>query len=104
MPPVNYGSAQAQAVLMLQKVSKIIEVSQNLDSTLAKMFSFRGDDIGLQSYRQGLQIEVGGIVGAYQPDGGNYFQGSGPDYTQFIPAPIPIMDSKIGRASCRERV
>ena len=93
MPPVNYGSAQAQAVLMLQKVSKIIEVSQNLDSTLAKMFSFRGDDIGLQSYRQGLQIEVGGIVGAYQPDGGNYFQGSGPDYTQFIPAPIPIMDS-----------
>ena len=94
MPPVNYGTAQAQSVLMLQKVNKMIDVVQNLDCLLAKQFStVKGDSIGLQAYRQELQTEVGGIVGAVNLDGGNYFQGSGPEYNQLVIAPFSILDS-----------
>jgi hypothetical protein len=94
MPGIDYGTAQAQSVLMLQKVNKQIELSQNLEKGLAKRFTaMKGDEIGLQNYRQPLQLEVGGIVGAYQPDGGSYFPGSGAEYTQMIVAPVPILNA-----------
>lgn len=92
MPAPNFGTAQSQSVLMLQKVNKLIEVSQNLDKGLQKRFStVKGDTIGLQAYRQEIQTEVGGVTGAFQPDGGNYFQGTGPQYAQAIIAPIAVL-------------
>lgn len=92
MAAQNFGTAQSQSVLMLQKVNKMIEVSQNLDSVLQKKFStIKGDTIGLQAYRQEIQTEVGGITGLVQLDGGNYFQGSGPQYQQAIIAPVSIL-------------
>ena len=94
MPAPNFGTAQSQAVLMLQKVNKIVAVVQNLDRPLQKKFTtVKGDTIGEQAYRQPLQTEVGGIVGAVNLDGGNYFQGSGAEYQQLIIAPFSIMDA-----------
>ena len=65
MPATNYGTAQAQSVLMLQRVNKVIEKSQNLDCLLQKQFTtITGDTIGLQAYRQEMQTEIGGLTGA----------------------------------------
>lgn len=94
MPAPNYGTAQSQSVLMLQKVNKMIDHVQNLDRRLQKRFStIKGDTIGLQAYRQEMQTESGGITGLVQLDGGNYFQGSGPQYAQAIIAPVSILHS-----------
>jgi hypothetical protein len=91
MPTQNFGTAQSQSVLMLQKVNTMIEKSQNLDKVLQKRFStVKGDTIGLQAYRQEIQVEEGGITYALQLDGGNYAQGTGAQYVQAIIAPVSI--------------
>jgi hypothetical protein len=89
----NYGAASAQAVLMLQKVNKDIQLVGNYDAELDQEFSSigPGDEIGLQNYRLPLQMETGGVASYYQPDGGNYPQGTGPQYDQKIIAPQPII-------------
>jgi len=93
MAAPNYGTAQAQSNLMLQKVNKMIEKVQNLDCALQKRFtSIQGETIGLQAYRQEIQTEIGGITGAVNLDGGNYFQGSGAQYVQCIVAPVSILN------------
>lgn len=93
MPEPNYGAAAQQTMLMLQKVNKDVQLVQNLDTGLDKLFTSTGpgDEIGLQNYRIPLQMETGGIGGYYQPDGGTYPYGSGPQYDQFILAPQPII-------------
>ena len=91
MPGVNYGTAQSQSNLMLQKVNRMIEKTQNLDKVLQRRFStVTGDTIGLQAYRQEIQIEEGGVTYALQLDGGNYQQGTGAQYVQCIIAPVSI--------------
>ena len=92
MAQVNYGTAQSQAVLMKQKVDQMIEVSQNLDATLAKMFSMRGDEIGFRTIGNPFRPKWVAL-GALSARWWQLLQGSGPEYTQFVPAPIPIMDS-----------
>lgn len=93
MAAPNYGAAAQQTMLMLQKVNKNVELALNLDAGLDKMFTSigPGDEIGLQNYRLPLQMETGGIGGYYQPDGGTYPQGTGPQYDQMILAPQPII-------------
>ena len=78
---------------MLQKVNKDVQLVESLDSGLDRLFSSvgPGDEIGLQNYRLPLQMETGGIGGYYQPDGGTYPQGTGPQYDQMILAPQPII-------------
>jgi hypothetical protein len=91
MPQQNFGTAQSQSVLMLQKVNSMIEKSQNLDKVLQKRFStVTGDTIGLAAYRQEIQVESGGVTYALQLDGGNYAQGTGAQYVQAIIAPVSI--------------
>ena len=93
MAAPNYGAAAQQTVLMLQKVNKDVQLVGNYDSGLDKLFSSigPGDEIGLQNYRLPLQSEIGGVGGAYQPDGGTYPQGTGPQYDQMIVAPQPLI-------------
>jgi len=93
MAEPNYGQAAQQTMLMLQKVNKDVQLVESLDTGLDKMFSSvgPGDEIGLQNYRLPLQMETGGIGGYYQPDGGTYPQGTGPQYDQMILAPQPII-------------
>lgn len=93
MPEPNYGAAAQQTMLMLQKVNKDVQLVESLDTGLDKLFSSvgPGDEIGLQNYRLPLQMEVGGVGGYYQPDGGTYPQGTGPQYDQMILAPQPII-------------
>lgn len=93
MTEPNYGAAAQQTMLMLQKVNKDVQLVESLDTGLDKMFSSigPGEEIGLQNYRLPLQMEVGGIGGYYNPDGGTYPQGTGPQYDQMILAPQPII-------------
>jgi hypothetical protein len=93
MPEPNYGAAAQQTMLMLQKVNKDVQLVESLDTGLDKMFSSvgPGDEIGLQNYRLPLQMEVGGIGGYYNPDGGTYPQGAAAQYDQMILAPQPII-------------
>ena len=93
MAEPNYGQAAQQTVLMLQKINKDVQLVENLDTGLDKMFSSvgPGDEIGLQNYRLPLQMETGGIGGYYNPDGGTYPQGAAAQYDQMILAPQPII-------------
>jgi hypothetical protein len=93
MAEPNYGAAAQQTMLMLQKVNKDVQLVENIDTGLDKMFSSTGpgDEIGLQNYRLPLQMETGGVGGYYQPDGGSYPYGTGPQYDQMILAPQPII-------------
>lgn len=93
MAEPNYGQAAQQTVLMLQKVNKQVELVENLDTGLDRMFSTigPGDEIGLQNYRLPMQLETGGIGGYYNPDGGTYAQGAAAQYDQAILAPQPIL-------------
>jgi len=93
MAEPNYGAAAQQTVLMLQKINKDVQLVENLDAGLDKMFSSvgPGDEIGLQNYRLPLQMETGAIGGYYNPDGGTYPQGAAAQYDQMILAPQPII-------------
>ncbi len=77
---------------MLQKVNSDVQISENLDMAGDSLFSQAPtEEIGLQQYRHPIEIEVGGIAGYYQPDGGSYFQGQANQVDQMIVAPLPIM-------------
>lgn len=77
---------------MLQVVNRDVQVSENLDRGADELFANTPiADVGLQQYRHGLQTEVGGLAGYYQPDGGSYFQGQASQEDQFIVAPQPIL-------------
>lgn len=92
MPAPNYTTAQSQLPIMLQVVNDNVAKSQNLDRGIDKRFQMASAmDMGKEKYRHPIQFDVGGQPGAYDPDGGPYFTGTGPEYQQFIVAPIPIM-------------
>lgn len=93
MPEPNYGAAAQQTVLMLQKVNKDVQLAENLDTGLDKLFTSvgPGDEIGLQNYRLPIQMETGFVGGYYNPDGGTYPQGAASQYDQFILAPQPMI-------------
>lgn len=89
----NYGAASTQAALMLQKVNTDVQLVGNYDAGLDREFSSigPGDEIGLEQYRLAVQMETGGQASYYQPDGGSYPQGTGPQYDKMILAPYAIM-------------
>ncbi len=94
MPVQDYATAAAQSVLDLQKVQTDIEKTMNLDSLLESLFSAatkEGGDIGEQEFRHPIQWNIGGQGGAYYPDGGSLPKGSGPGYSQFVIAPVPMV-------------
>ena len=92
MAQANLGAASQQTAWMLQKVNSDVQISENLDMAGDSLFSQAPtEEIGLQQYRHPLEIEVGGIAGYYQPDGGSYFQGQANQVDQMIVAPLPIM-------------
>ena len=92
MAQANLGAASQQTAWMLQKVNSDVQISENLDMAGDSLFSQAPtEEIGLQQYRHPIEIEVGGIAGYYQPDGGSYFQGQANQVDQMIVAPLPIM-------------
>ena len=92
MAQANLGAASQQTAWMLQKVNADVQISENLDMAGDSLFSQAPtEEIGLQQYRHPIEIEVGGIAGYYQPDGGSYFQGQANQVDQMIVAPLPIM-------------
>jgi hypothetical protein len=92
MAQANLGAASQQTAWMLQKVNADVQISENLDRAGDSLFSNAPtEEIGLQQYRHPIEVEVGGIGGYYQPDGGSYFQGQANQVDQMIVAPLPIM-------------
>lgn len=92
MPAPNYTTAQSQIALMEQVINENVETSQNLDEGIDRRFQKVGAmDMGKEKYRHPILFDVGGQAGSYDPDGGPYFTGTGPEYQQFIVVPIPIM-------------
>jgi hypothetical protein len=92
MPAPNYTTAQSQLPLMLQIVADTVAKSQNLDRGIDKRFqAVSSKDMGKEKYRHPIQFDEGGQGSAYNPDGGGYPQGTGPEYQQFIVTPIPIL-------------
>ena len=92
MPAPNNTTAQSQIALMLQTVQEDIETTQNLDQGVDRLFQqASGSDMGTEKYRHPIQYDVGGQMGAYFPDGGAYFQGTGPGYNQLILVPFCLM-------------
>lgn len=92
MAAPNLGAASQQTAWMLQKVNADVQISENLDMAGDSLFSAAPtEEIGLQQYRHPIEIEVGGLAGYYQPDGGSYFQGQANQVDQMIVAPLPIM-------------
>jgi hypothetical protein len=88
----NLGAASQQTAWMLQKVNSDVQISENLDMAADSLFSQAPtEEIGLQQYRHPIEVEVGGVAGYYQPDGGSYFQGQANQVDQLIVAPLPIM-------------
>jgi len=77
---------------MLQVVNDMVATSQNLDRGIDKRFQAAGTmDMGKEKYRHPILFDEGGQPGSYDPDGGPYFTGTGPEYQQFIVVPIPIL-------------
>lgn len=96
MPVPDFATAVAQAPLDLQAVQRDIELTQNMDSLLEKMFSRatkEAGEIGEQDFRHPIQFNIGGHTGGYQPDGGIYPKGFGPGYSEFIIAPVPMVSA-----------
>jgi hypothetical protein len=92
MPAPNYTTAQSQLPIMLQVVDAQVARSQNLDRGIDKRFQdFSAKDMGKEKYRHPIQFDAGGQGAFYNPDGGGYPEGTGPEYQQFIVAPIPIL-------------
>lgn len=92
MAQPNLGAAAQQTSWMLQVVNRDVLLSENMDEGADLLFADTPiADVGLQQYRHGIQTEVGGQAGVYQPDGGSYPQGQASQEDQFIVAPIPII-------------
>jgi hypothetical protein len=92
MPAPNNTTAAAQLPIMLQVVDAEVARSQNLDRGIDKKFQdASAKDMGKEKYRHPIQFDSGGQGAAYNPDGGGYPQGTGPEYNQFIVAPIPVL-------------
>ena len=104
MPAPNYTTAQSQLALMEQVINESVETSQNLDVGIDKRFqTVSAMDMGKEKYRHPILFDVGGQAGSYDPDGGPYFTGTGPEYQQFIVVPIPVMLA-IGATELLERI
>lgn len=92
MSQPNLGAAAQQTSWMLQVVNRDVMLAENMDRGADELFGTTPSmEVGLQQYRHGLQTEVGGLAGYYQPDGGSYFQGQASQEDQFIVAPQPIL-------------
>ena len=92
MPAPNQTTAQSQLALMEQVINENVDKSQNLDEGIDRKFQAVGTmDMGKEKYRHPILFDVGGQAGSYDPDGGPYFTGTGPEYQQFIVVPIPIL-------------
>jgi hypothetical protein len=77
---------------MLQVTSDMVAKSQNLERGIDKRFQAAGTkDMGKEKYRHPIQFDEGGQGSFYNPDGGGYPEGTGPEYQQFIVAPIPVL-------------
>ena len=88
----NNTTAASQIAIMLQQVQEDIETTQNLDETLDRLFApVTSADMSTEKYRHPINYDVGGQMGGYVPDGGAYFQGTGPGYNQFIVVPFCLM-------------
>jgi len=104
MPAPNDTTAQSQLAIMEQVINDAIERAQNLDEGIDKRFQTAGTmDMGKEKYRHPMQTDAGGQGGAYDPDGGPYFTGTGPEYLQFLVVPIPIMVA-IGATELLDRI
>jgi hypothetical protein len=89
---------------MLQVVDSAVAKSQNLDKGIDKRFQAASTkDMGKEKYRHPIQFDEGGQPGSYDPDGGPYFTGTGPEYNQFLVVPIPILMS-FGATELLERI
>ena len=96
MAVTDFATAAAQAPLDLQVVQRDIELTQNMDSILEKMFmtaTKEAGEIGEQDFRHPIQFNIGGHTSGYQPDGGGYAKGFGPGYSEFIIAPVPMVSA-----------
>src|SRR5208282_548389 len=92
MPAPNYATAQSQLPIMQQVVDDMVATSQNLDRGIDKRFQAAGTkDMGKEKYRHPIQFDEGGQGAFYNPDGGGYPEGTGPEYQQFIVAPSPVL-------------
>ena len=88
----NNTTAQSQIAIMLQVVEDTVATSQNLDEGIDRRFQMAtAADMGTEKYRHPINFDVGGQLGGYQPDGGPYFTGTGPEYNQFVVVPVPMM-------------
>lgn len=92
MPAPDFTTAQSQLPIMLQVVADAVAKSQNLDRGIDKRFqAVSSKDMGKEKYRHPIQLDAGGQASFYNPDGGSYPEGSGPEYQQFIVTPIPVL-------------
>ncbi len=92
MPAPNNSTAQAQLPIMLQVVNDFVAKSQNLDRGIDTHFQDATEmDMGKEKYRHPIQFDEGGQPMAYDPDGGPYGPGTGPEYNQFLVVPVPIL-------------
>lgn len=92
MPAPDFTTAQSQLPIMLQVTSDMVAKSQNLDRGIDKRFQQASTkDMGKEKYRHPIQFDEGGQGSFYNPDGGGYPEGTGPEYQQFIVAPIPVL-------------
>lgn len=104
MPAPNYTTAQSQLALMEQVINENVDTSQNLDEGIDRRFQTVGAmDMGKEKYRHPILFDIGGQAGSYDPDGGPYFTGTGPEYQQFIVVPIPILLA-IGATELLDRI
>jgi hypothetical protein len=86
--PVNYTAASAVAV-MKQVIDTNIELVQNWEEGLDKRISaISAYDVGTEKFRAPVQLDQGGQVGGFNPDGGSLLQGTGPEYLQFVIVPV----------------
>lgn len=86
--PVNYTAASAVAV-MKQVIDTNIELVQNWEEGLDKRIAaISAYDVGTEKFRAPVQLDQGGQVGGFNPDGGSLLQGTGPEYLQFIIVPV----------------
>ena len=87
----DLGTAQSLMVLDLQRVAKDIELTQNQDSELEKLFPMASaQEMSLQNYRQGIQWSSGGHTSFGSMDGAFLERGQGPGYSEFIVAPVVV--------------
>ena len=81
---------------MKQVIDTNIELVQNWEEGLDKRISaISAYEVGTEKFRAPVQVDQGGQVGGFNPDGGSLLEGTGAEYLQFTITVLNEFDNAV---------